>query len=138
MYTDSVSDPFLDGLALHYPHKLDFEAMKLAASHFVGTHDFSAVRSLGTPVKSTVRTVYECEVSKNDRFITIRISADGFLYNMARAIVGTLLNVASGKNDPSDIPEILKSCDRNRAGATAPACGLYMTNVIYPEKFNLK
>lgn len=138
IYTDAVRDPFLDGLALHYPYKLDFEAMKSAAAHFIGMHDFSAVRSLGTPVKSTVRTIFECEVSRDGHFITVRISADGFLYNMARAIVGTLLDVASGKTAPSDIPEILESRDRNRAGATAPACGLYMTNVLYPEIFDLR
>ena len=95
------------------------------------------MRSLGTPVKSTVRTIYECTVSKKDDLVSIKISANGFLYNMARTIVGTLLDVASGKTAPNDITGILDSCDRKLAGATAPAYGLYMTDVVYPKCFNL-
>ena len=138
IYTDTVRDPFLENRALHYRYPFDLERVRAAAAHFVGTHDFSSVRSLGTPVKSTVRTVFKCDVTKENNIISVRISANGFLYNMARAIVGTLLDVASGKISPEDIPDILKSCDRSRAGATAPAHGLYMTNVVYPERFGLK
>lgn len=137
IYSAPVRDPFLDGRVLHTRLPLDTELMKRAASHFVGTHDFSAVRSLGTPVKSTVRTIYECEVETHDNLIAIRISANGFLYNMARAIVGTLLDVSAKKIGADEISDILLSCDRQRAGATAPAHGLYMTNVIYPEQFGL-
>ena len=137
IYSSPVRDPFLDGRVLHTRLPLDTELMKRAASHFVGTHDFSAVRSLGTPVKSTVRTIYECEVETHDNLIAIRISANGFLYNMARAIVGTLLDVSAKKIGADEISDILLSCDRQRAGATAPAHGLYMTNVIYPEQFGL-
>ena len=111
--------------------------MNRAARQFVGTHDFSAVRSIGTPVKSTVRTIYECEIETHGKLVAIRISANGFLYNMARAIVGTLLDVSAKKIDANEISDILLSCDRQRAGATAPAHGLYMTNVIYPEHFGL-
>ncbi len=137
IYTSPVHDPFLEGRALHSRYELDTDRMKAAAKHFVGTHDFSAVRSLGTPVNSTVRTIFACEVSKNENLIAIRISANGFLYNMARAIAGTLLDVSSGKISPDKIPDILLSKDRSHAGATAPACGLFMTNVIYPDKFGL-
>lgn len=137
IYSAPVRDPFLDGRVLHTRLPLDTELMKRAASQFVGTHDFSAVRSLGTPVKSTVRTIYECEVETHDNLIAIRISANGFLYNMARAIVGTLLDVSAKKIGADEISDILLSCDRQRAGATAPAHGLYMTNVIYPEQFGL-
>jgi len=108
-----------------------------AARHFVGTHDFAAVRSLGTPVKSTIRTIYNCSIAPEGPLISFRISADGFLYNMARAIVGTLLEVGSGRIAADDIPEILKLGDRSKAGPTAPAHGLYMTNVIYPPEFRL-
>lgn len=137
LYTDKVRNPFLDNRALHYRFPFDIEKLRDGARHFIGTHDFSAVRSLGTPVKSTVRTIYDCEVSEKNSYITIRISANGFLYNMARAIVGTLLDVASGKISPDDITAILESGDRSRAGATAPAYALYMTDVIYPPKFGL-
>lgn len=137
LYTDKVRNPFFEKRMLHYRFPFDFDNVCKAASHFIGTHDFSAVRSLGTPVKSTVRTVFSCDVLKNDNIITIKISANGFLYNMARAITGTLLDVASGKISPEDIPNILKSGDRNRAGATAPAYALYMTDVVYPPEFKL-
>lgn len=137
MYTDAARNPFFEKRALHYRYPLDIAKMQQAANHFVGTHDFSAVRSLGTPVKSTVRTVFKCNVSQNENIVSITISANGFLYNMARAIVGTLLDVAAQKTEPNDIPDILKSCDRARAGATAPAYALYMTNVFYPENFGL-
>ena len=137
IYTSPVRDPFLEGRALHTRYTLNTELMKRAAGQFVGTHDFSAVRSLGTPVKSTVRTIYECEVEQKENLVSIRISANGFLYNMARAIVGTLLDVSSGKIDAGEISDILLSGDRSRAGATAPAHGLYMTNVTYPDRFGL-
>ncbi len=137
IYTSPVRDPFLEGRALHNRLPLNLELMQKAAEQFVGTHDFSAVRSLGTPVKSTVRTIFACEVSQNDNITAIRISANGFLYNMARAIVGTLLDVSSGKIPADSISDILKSGDRARAGATAPAHGLYMTRVEYPTHFGL-
>lgn len=137
LYTDKVRNPFLSNRVLHYRFPFDLQKIRDGAGHFIGTHDFAAVRSLGTPVKSTVRTIYECDVSESNSIFSIRISANGFLYNMARAIVGTLLDVASGKILPDDIPAILESCDRSKAGATAPAYALYMTDVIYPQKFGL-
>ncbi len=137
LYTDKVRNPFFDKKILHYHFPFDIQQVCEAAGHFIGTHDFAAVRSLGTPVKSTVRTIFSCDVSKEENFVTIKISANGFLYNMARAIVGTLLDVSSGKISPKDIPLILKSKERSKAGATAPAHALYMTDVIYPTEFGL-
>lgn len=135
LYTDKARNPFFNNKALHYRFPFNFEAVCSGAKYFVGTHDFAAVRSLGTPVKSTVRTIYSCDVLKENNFIVIRISANGFLYNMARAIVGTLLDVSSGKLFPEDIESVLKSKDRSKAGATAPAYALYMTDVVYPPEF---
>ncbi|MBQ8004479.1 MAG: tRNA pseudouridine(38-40) synthase TruA [Oscillospiraceae bacterium] len=132
-----TKDPFYDRYALHYRYPLDTEKLSEAAGHFVGTHDFSSMRSLGTPVKSTVRTIYRCDVTKSGDIVAFTISADGFLYNMARTIVGTLLEVAANKILPEDITSILESRDRTRAGATAPAHGLHMTNIIYPERFGI-
>ncbi len=137
IYNTPVRDPFLDRYALHYRYPLDAEKLSLAAAHFVGTHDFAAVRSLGTPVKSTIRTIYRCDVTRERDIVSFTVSADGFLYNMARTIAGTLLDVAANKIQSHDIPDILESGDRSRAGATAPAHGLHMTNVIYPEQFGL-
>ncbi len=137
IHNSKTRNPFYENRILHFPYDFDFEAVKEASSHFVGTHDFASMRSLGTELKTTVRTVFDCSVTKREDIIKVTISADGFLYNMARTIVGTLLDVASGKLSPEEIEGILLSCDRSRAGATAPAHGLYMTNVIYPEKFGL-
>ncbi len=133
-----LRDPFWGRYALHYRYPLDTELLQKAAAHFVGTHDFAAVRSLGTPVKSTVRTIYNCNVARDGDVVSFTMSADGFLYNMARTIAGTLLDVAAGKIRAEDIPDILESGDRGRAGPTAPAHGLHMTNVIYPERFGIQ
>ncbi len=137
IYSSPVHDPFLEGRALHTRLPLNIGLMQTAADGFVGKHDFSAVRSLGTPVKSTVREIFCCEISEEGNLVAIRIAADGFLYNMARAIVGTLLDVSAGKIPAEEISDILLSKDRSRAGATAPAHGLYMTNVTYPEHFGI-
>ena len=138
IYTNQLRDPFLDKTMLHYRHPIDIYKMRTASAYFIGTHDFSSMRSLGTPVKSTVRTIYKCDITKNSNIISIAISANGFLYNMARTIVGTLLDVASGKTPPNDIKSILSNGDRALAGATAPAHALFMTKVIYPEKYNFQ
>ncbi len=137
IYTSKIRNPFYQNRILHYPHKLDTEKLSAAAKHFVGTHDFASMRTLGTDVKSTVRSVFSCDVNQATDIVSIRICADGFLYNMARTIVGTLLLAGSGKISPESIPDILESCDRSRAGATAPACGLYMTDVTYPDSFGI-
>ncbi|MBE6915135.1 MAG: tRNA pseudouridine(38-40) synthase TruA [Ruminococcaceae bacterium] len=134
MYTAKTPNPFLHNRALFYPYPLDLESLCHAAQNMVGTHDFAAMRSLGTPVKSTVRTVYEFDITQNGNEIAFRIAANGFLYNMARTMVGTLLAVAQKKFSPDEIPSILESGDRSRAGATAPACGLYMTHSDYGKE----
>ena len=87
--------------------------------------------SEGSDVEDTVRCVSMLDINKNGSLIEIRIRADGFLYNMVRIIVGTLTEVAFGRIAPSDIPEIISSCDRSRAGMTAPAHGLYLNRVFY-------
>lgn len=143
IYTSKTRIPFLEKRALHYPRNFRIEQVREAAANFVGTHDFSSMRSLGTELSSTVRTVYACEVCRygvpsiDADLISIRISADGFLYNMARTIVGTLLEVSSGKLFPRDISDILLCGDRGDAGPTALPYGLYMTNVVYPEHFGI-
>lgn len=126
-----VGDPFWNNRAWFYPYELDLELMRLAALEMTGTHDFAALRSVGTEVKSTVRTVFYYEIEQNDDIIKFRICADGFLYNMARAMVGTAIYVSRGKIDPGDISGILRSGNRTLAGPTAPAHGLYMTKLWY-------
>ena len=124
-------DPFLEHRVWFYPSKLDLSVLQKAASCFVGTHDFAAVRSVGTETKTTVRTVSYFDVSREGDMIIFKVFADGFLYNMARAMVGTAVYAAMGKIDPDDIPQILDSRDRKLAGPTAPPQGLYMTRVVY-------
>ena len=107
--------------------------MAEAARQFVGTHDFAAVRSVGTETRTTVRTVHYFDITRTGKLIDCRVCADGFLYNMVRAMVGTCIYAAEGKLDPADIPGILSSRNRTLAGPTAPPDGLYMTNLWYDE-----
>ena len=107
------------------------EKMNEAAKHFIGRYDFSTFMSEGSDVEDTVRNITALSVVRNGDFIEVRISADGFLYNMVRIIVGTLTEVAFGRFFPEDIPDIIASKDRSRAGMTAPAEGLYLNRVTY-------
>ena len=129
-----VNDPFDYHRVWFFPQRMDDNSlvlMKKAASYFVGKHDFTAFMSEGSDVLDTTRTVCYLEVDKNGDYIDIRISADGFLYNMVRIIVGTLISVAVGRISPEEIPDIILSKNRSRAGMTAPADGLYLNKVIY-------
>jgi tRNA pseudouridine38-40 synthase len=126
-----LRDPFWTGRAHFYPRALDTDAMREAAGHFVGTRDFAAVRSVGTETKTTVRTVHWFEVAQRENAVALRVCADGFLYNMARAMAGTLLYVSEGKIAPRDIPGLLEARDRRRMGPTAPPWGLYLNRVWY-------
>ena len=101
---------------------------------FVGTHDFRAVRSVGTETRSTVRTIYWCNVERNGDLLELKVCANGFLYNMVRAITGTVLYAAEGKFLPEDIPAILESGDRTAAGPTVPPGGLYLTRLWYEDE----
>ena len=107
--------------------------MARAAAQFVGTHDFRAVRSVGTETKTTVRTVHYFDVERSGDLISCRVCANGFLYNMVRAMVGTIVYAAEGKLAPEDIPAILASGNRTLAGPTVPPGGLYMTKLWYEE-----
>lgn len=109
-----------------------------AAKYFEGTHDFNSFMATGSKITDTVRTVTECTVyrEKENGALVLSVSADGFLYNMVRIMVGTLTEVASGKRKPEDIPRIIEEKDRSAAGVTAPACGLYLQKVFYDEKIN--
>lgn len=133
IYNSRIRDPFYVNRAWFYPKHLDENVMQRAADCFVGTHDFAAVRSVGTDVKTTVRTVYYYSVERADDLISCRICANGFLYNMARAMVGTAVYAAEGKFPPEAVTEILAGKNRTLAGPTAPAGGLYMTRLWYDD-----
>lgn len=116
-----------------YHHTLDVEAMRKAAKYLEGEHDFKSFCAVGAQVKTTTRTVYTCNVTKQDDIITIRITGNGFLYNMVRIIAGTLIKVGAGDVKPEEILNILAACDRSKAGPTAPAKGLTMIGIEYEE-----
>lgn len=118
-------------LEYQFPIKLDVENMKKAAQYFEGKHDFAAFKASGTSSKNSVRQIFKAEVFEKDERIYIELTGSGFLYNMVRIISGTLLDVGIGKIKPEDIPEIIKSKDRKRAGRTLPAVGLYLVEVMY-------
>ena len=122
--------PFYVGTAWYYgARRLDEEKMARAAAHFCGTHDFLAFASSGLSVSDTVRTVEYVNVIREGDFVKIRIRADGFLYNMVRIIVGTLVEVSEGKIREDEIGNIISSLDRKNAGRTAPPDGLYLNSV---------
>ena len=133
IYNSRVRDPFYVNRAWFYPKHLDEKIMHEAAQQFVGTHDFAAVRSVGTDVKSTVRTVYYYDVFRQGNIIYLKVCANGFLYNMARAMAGTVVYAAEGKIAPSEIKGILDKGNRTAAGPTVPAGGLYMTRLWYDD-----
>lgn len=122
----------LDTYFYHYP--LDVEQMREAASFLVGTHDFASFCAANAQVKSTVRTIYSCTAQKENDIITIRVTGNGFLYNMVRIIAGTLIEVGAGKRRPEEIKDILEAENRDAAGPTAPAQGLTMMGIVYEEK----
>ena len=133
IYNSRIRDPFFVNRAWFYPKHLDESVMARAAAHFVGTHDFKAVQSVGTEVRSTVRTVHYFTVARRGDQIDCRVCADGFLYNMVRAMVGTCVYAAEGKFSPDDVPAILSGRNRTAAGPTVPPGGLYMTQLWYGE-----
>lgn len=115
----------------HFKWDLDIEKMREACKHFIGKHDFKAFRSLGSSVKTTERTIKELYIESEGEKINIFITADGFLYNMVRIIVGTLLKVGRGKIPVEDIEKIILLGDRKKAGPCVPAQGLILEKVYY-------
>lgn len=126
-----IPSPFLYKRALNYKYSLDEKILDDAAQNFVGTYDFSAFCASGAQVKSKVRTVYEAHVLRDGDLIKFRVCGNGFLYNMVRIMAGTLIYVANGKINAQDIPAIIESKDRTKAGITAPPDGLYLNKVFY-------
>ena len=114
---------------------LDLAAMNEAAGRFVGCHDFAAFRASNCVAKTTVRRIDSVQITRDDAHITIDVTGGGFLKNMVRVMVGTLVDIGKGRFTPSDIDRLLQGGDRKEAGSTAPACGLCLIEVVYPEEF---
>ncbi len=115
----------------HYKYRVNLEKMKQAAKDILGEHDFTAFRSVGSSSKKVIQEIYKIEIVKNKEDIIIDIVGTGFLYNMVRIIVGTLLEIGTGKLKPETIKNMLETKDRKLGGKTAPAMGLYLVKVIY-------
>ncbi len=131
IYNEQFPNP-LERLYSHFTYvSLDVSKMQEAAKYFVGEHDFAAVSTYKPEVESTVRTIYDLSVTKEEGLIKIRVTGNGFLYNMVRIIAGTLMEVGRGRIEPAQISRILASGDRQQAGPTAPACGLMLVDYVF-------
>ena len=132
IWNEPVRNPFWHGRAFHYWYHLDVEKLDSAAKNFIGTHDFTSFCTLDKRnPENMVRTVKAFSVERNGGLVEMRVTADGFLYNMVRIMVGTLLRVAMGRIEPQEIPDIISEKDRAKAGPTAVAHGLYLNRVFY-------
>ena len=131
---DKTGDIFRRNTSFQYPaaNELDTEKMREAAEHIVGTHDFKCFETAGgTPRESTVRTVSSLEITEDEERIVIEITGDGFLYNMVRIIVGTLVEVGIGKRSADSVEAAIESRDRSNSGFTAPPQGLYLKEIYF-------
>lgn len=131
LYLSGKRDPFQRNFAYQYPYPLDVAAMKAACQYLLGTHDFSSFCSAKTEIEDKVRTIETIELLEEGGQLCFRFVGNGFLYNMVRILVGTLLEVGSGARKPSELRDILEKKDRRFAGKTAPAHGLYLWKVFY-------
>ena len=131
IYNGTIRDPFYRSRSLFYRIPLDASLLSGEAKDLIGTHDFTSFRALGSNVRSTVRTVSSAYAERQGDLILFHVQADGFLYNMVRIMVGTLLYISEGKLERGSIPAIIDAKDRTRAGKTAPPEGLYLNQVFY-------
>lgn len=134
IHDSRIKNPFYENRVFEYGREISdegIERMNEAAGHFLGTHHFDAFMAQGSQIVDTERTVYSAKVERNNDLVEFTVSADGFLYNMVRIMVGTLLQVECGRLEPSDIPEIIESQKREKAGFTAKPHGLYLKKIYY-------
>ncbi|WP_416829000.1 tRNA pseudouridine(38-40) synthase TruA [Ectobacillus polymachus] len=131
IWNEENTNPFMRKYSMHVEQKLDVERMKQASQAFIGEHDFTAFSNAKSKKKSMVRDIYSIAIEKNAGFIEIRVSGDGFLYNMVRKIVGTLIQVGLGEVIPEDIPGILEAKDRSLVSCLADAGGLYLEKIDF-------
>ncbi len=131
IYNAQTRDPFLHGYALHYKYTLDVDMLNIQAKDFIGTYDYIGFCGSKSGVKTTIRTVKDASVERFGDLVVFTVEADGFLYNMVRIMVGTLLEIAQGKIKEGSIKNIIESKDRTKAGFTAPPCGLYLNKIFY-------
>lgn len=132
IWNSQVRNPFLDGLAYHYKYPIDVELLNRACKAYIGKHDFTSFCTIDSrKMEDMTRNVMSFKVERQGDMVLLTVEADGFLYNMVRIMVGTLIRIAQGKFSPDCIEGIIKAKDRAKAGPTAPACGLYLNRVNY-------
>lgn len=131
IYNSKIRSPINKNFSYHVYYNLDLEKIIEASKYFEITSDFSAFMASNSTVKDTIRTIYKLTIRKENNFLIVNITGNGFLYNMVRIIVGTLIDTGRGKIAVEDIPEIIKNTDRKKAGHTAPPQGLYLKEVYY-------
>ncbi|MCE4051771.1 tRNA pseudouridine(38-40) synthase TruA [Bacillus sp. Au-Bac7] len=124
-------DPFKRNFAYYYPYQLDIGAIREALEYFIGEHDFTSFCSMKTDKEDKVRTIHSMRLVEEGDMLVFCFEGNGFLYNMVRIIIGTLLDVGRGKRKPESIKEIIEKKDRKAAGKTASANGLYLWKVFY-------
>ena len=135
VHNSQIKNPFYKDTACRIWYPIDAEKLNRAAQDFVGEHDFKAFCSTACDKEITVRNIHYFNVRRENDLVIFTVAGDGFLYNMVRIMVGTLIFINEGKIGEHDIPKILESCDRTRAGKTVPPQGLYLNKVFYDEDF---
>lgn len=131
IWNEDFQSPFLRKYAMHVEKKLNIDQMHEAAQHFIGSHDFTAFSNAKSKKKSMVREIYAIKVERKADFIEVRVSGEGFLYNMVRKMVGILIEVGLGRVEPEAIPQILQSKERNQVHYMAFAGGLFLEEIQF-------
>lgn len=134
LWTQEGIDPFVRPYRTYFRRPFSLPLLKEAAKHFQGKRDFSTFTNLGTPVKSTVRTIHRLDIVPQDGGLRLEFEGDGFLYKMVRNIVGTLLEIATEKRSIHTLPSLFEKRDRRLGGIAAPASGLFLVRVIYQSE----
>lgn len=131
IWNEDFTNPFMRKYSMHIEEKLDVNKMKEAAKYFLGEHDFTAFSNAKSKKKTMVREIYSIDFEKKDGFIQIRISGNGFLYNMVRKIVGTLIEVGAGRLFADNIPKVIELKDRAKVTNLAEPGGLYLEKIEF-------
>ncbi len=131
IWNGKIRNPFLNDYTLFFPYEIDADFLDRQAKDFIGRYDFAAFCASGSVVKDTVRTISDCSVRRDGDMVIFSVTGDGFLYNMVRIMVGTLLYISQGKIEADTVRDIILSKDRLRAGITAQPQGLYLNKVYY-------
>lgn len=131
IHNSVIKNSFLNNMVYRYWYPIDENLLNKTAQSFVGTHDFKAFCSADSTKECTIRTIHYFNVERDGDIVTMTVKGDGFLYNMVRIMVGTLLFVNEGKIKPDELSKIIEGKDRTKAGKTAPPQGLYLNKVFY-------